>query len=189
MARLVLIALFLALGLLNAQAADLSRFPQVTDQSYVEPGGRRVLQLAVEVDAPTEAIWRAWTTAEGWESFAVRHCRLDRFGVGGVFETSYAETFTPGGPETIRNEIVAYVPYRILAIRNVKAPAGFENAEAFSRTITVLEFAALTGGRTRVLLTGVEFEPTPAFEALYEQFALGNAFTLDKLRQRFAAAP
>lgn len=186
--RRVVLALAAIVGFgAPARAADLSKFQHVQDTSFEETDGDRVLQLAIDVPAPPDAVYAVWTTAEGWESFAVRHARLDRFGVGAVIETSYAETFTPGAPGNIENKIAAYVPGRMITLQTVKAPRGFAHAEEFYRTVTVLEFDPAPDGGTRVTLSGVGFERTPAFDDLYEKFAVGNAYTLEKLRERFAA--
>lgn len=170
----------------GALAAEPPRFPAVTDASYRETDGAKVLAVSVDVPAPAAEVWRAWTTTEGWKSFAVKNAVVD-FRVGGMIETSYAETFTPGAPGNIVNEIVAYVPERMMTIRNRKAPVGFEDAAEFQRTVTVIELTPIAGG-TRVSLSGVGFRPEPAFDRLYAKFSVGNAWTLDKLRQRYTGA-
>jgi len=183
----LLAALLLALSA-PALAAEPPRFPAVADTSFTEPDGDRVMQLSVEVPASRAAVWGAWTTREGWESFAVRHARVD-FRVGGVIETSYAAEFTPGAAGNIENVVEAYVPERMLVIRNRKAPAGFADATEFAATATVLEFETLAPDRTRVTLTAVGFAPGPAYDDLLAKFRVGNAYTLDRLRLRFSGEP
>lgn len=180
-------SLVVALGILFAaptHAADLSKFPHVKDGSFVEASGAKVLRLSIDVPAPPAEVWKAWTTAEGWKSFAVRNAVVD-FRIGGVIETNYAESFTPGAPGNIENVVVAYVPERMLTIQNRKAPAGFANPAEFQQTVTVIELEPVAGG-TRVTLSGVGFRPEPAFDDLYGMFAVGNAWTLEKLYERFA---
>lgn len=183
--RTLTIAAFLIAAAAAAPSIAEPRFPHVADTSFVEADGDRVMQLSVVVAASPDQVWRAWTTAEGWKSFAVRNATVD-FRVGGIIETNYASEFVPGAPENIRNEVVAYVPERMLTIRTVQTPRGFPNAEAFKRTATILEFAPAEGG-TRVQLTAVGFEPGAAFDDLYTKFSFGNAYTLEKLRERFSS--
>lgn len=178
-------ALLIAPPALAQASPPANPFPHVTDASITEPDGDRVLQLWIDVPATPDAVWRTWTTAEGWKSFAVRHALVD-FRVGGRIETSYAESFTPGSAANIVNEVIAYVPGRMLTIRNVQAPPGFEHAAEFARTVTTIEMFAVDGG-TRVVVTGTGFVPGPAYDTLFQRFKAGNSWTLEKLRERLAA--
>jgi uncharacterized protein YndB with AHSA1/START domain len=157
----------------------------VEDTSFVEANGDRVLQLSAVIDAPGGNVWQTFSTAEGWKQLGVKMAAVD-FRVGGVIETSYTAGAKPGDPGNIKNEIVAYVPDRLLAIRNVQAPPGFVHAEEFGRTATVIEMEPAEVGKTRLRITGVGFKPGTAFDDLYGKFLAGNAYTLDLLRKRWA---
>lgn len=179
-------ARLLALCLLGTSclAEPNKSFPQVDDSSDTEPNGSRVIRLAVEVAAPSDAVWRAFTTSEGWKSFAVALASVD-FRVGGIIETSYNPQALVGDPDNIKNEIVAYVPGRILAIRCVQAPRNFEHKQEFFATSTLIEIVPVSEKASRVLATSAGFKPGAAYDALFPKFRLGNAYTLDKLRLRF----
>ena len=177
-------ALALAAGSAEAQATGAAT--AVENTSFVEPDGDRVMQLSTTVPAPPAQVWEAFTTAQGWKRLGVRMASVD-FRVGGAIETSYRAEARPGDPGNIRNEIVGYVPERLLVIRNVQAPPGFAFAEEFSRTATVIELEPGAGGGTRVRLSGVGFRPGAAYDDLYGKFTAGNAYTLDLLRRSFAA--
>jgi uncharacterized protein YndB with AHSA1/START domain len=176
----------LAVALAAPGAAWGQAASAVVDSSFSEPDGDRVLQLSATIPAPPEAVWRAITTAEGWKRLGVRMASVD-FRIGGVIETSYRADAHPGQAGNIRNEIVAYVPDRMLVIRNVQAPPGFPHAQEFSQTVTVFELQPAEGNTTVLRVSGVGFRPSPAFDALYGMFAAGNAATLDLLRRSFAA--
>lgn len=156
------------------------RFPDVRDSSFTEPGGSRVIRLSATVRRPAAEIWTALSTAEGWKRWAVKAAWVD-FRVGGIIETSYSPDAVKGAPGNIRNEIVAYVPGRMLAIRNVQAPPDFQYAEEFSRTSTVIELTP-HGDETEVVLTAAGYGPGAAYDALYEQFLAGDAWTLQNLK-------
>lgn len=157
-----------------------ARFPDVRDSSHTEQGGVRVIRLSTTVRRPVADLWNALSTAEGWKLWAVKQAWID-FRVGGIIETSYSAEAVQGAAANIRNEIVAYAPGRMLAIRNVQAPPGFQHAEEFSRTATVIELTP-RGGETEVTLTAVGFLPGPAYDALYAGFRAGNAWTLQNLK-------
>lgn len=164
-----------------AQAAG-----QLQDSSSVEPNGHRVIALSIEVPAPPDAVWSALTTSEGWLRLGVSFAHVD-FRTGGVIETGYAPDATAGAPGNIRNQIVAYVPGRMLAIRNIQAPPRFPHAAEFAETATVMELDPVGDDRTRVRLTATGFAPGPAFDVLYAFFLRGNGQTLETLRDSFAA--
>jgi len=178
---LIPLALFLALsGILRAEPHK--NYPTVDDAS--ETNGDRVIRLSVEVAAPPGAVWRAFTTAEGWKSFAVAFAEVD-MKVGGIIETSYNAKARAGDPDNIKNEIVAYIPGRMLAIRCVQAPRDFKHPQEFFSTATVFELAPTEKHTTKVTLTAVGYRPGDAYDALFKMFRWGDAYTLDKLRARF----
>jgi len=186
MRRLLLSAI--AVALLAAPAAANPAFPNVTDTSYAEPDGSQVIRQSIRVKAPAERVWTAISTAEGWRGWAVPAAWVD-FRIGGVIETSYDPAATRGRAGNIRNEIVTYVPGRLLAIRTIQAPPGFEHAEEFGRTTTLLELKSLDADTTEVTLTGVGFRPEPAFKALFEKFRQGDAWTLESLKKSLEGTP
>lgn len=157
-----------------------ARFPDVRDSSYTDQDGSRVIRLSTTVRRPGADLWNALSTAEGWKLWAVKQAWVD-FRVGGIIETSYSPEAVQGSGANIKNEIVAYAPGRMLAIRNVQAPPGFRHAEEFSRTATIIELTP-HGGETEVTLTGVGFLTGPAYDALYDQFLAGDAWTLQNLK-------
>jgi hypothetical protein len=159
-------------------------FPKVDDTSDAEANGNKVIRLAVDVKAGTNEVWRALSTAEGWKSYAVAFASVD-MQVGGIIETSYRAEARAGDPGNIKNQIVAYIPGRMLAIRCVQAPPDFEHKDEFFATATVLEIAPGVDGGSRVTLTAVGYRPVEAYETLFKNFRWGDAYTLDKLRLHF----
>lgn len=178
---LVAVAALLSGGPAVAQSAS-----QLQDTSSVEANGHRIIQLSLEIPALPSEVWTALTTSEGWRRLGVSFASVD-FRTGGIIETGYAADAVAGSPGNIRNQITAYVPGRMLAIRNVQAPPGFPHADAFAETATVMELEPVDGGRTRITLTATGFAPGPAFDTLYGFFLQGNGMTLEGLRNSFAA--
>jgi len=178
--------LFLALATPGPALAQAATPPAaaVANTSFMEPDGDRVMQISTVVPAPPAEVWKALSTAEGWKRLGVKMAAVD-FQVGGMIETNYRADAQPGERSNIKNLIVAYLPERLLVIRNVQAPAGFANAEAFSRTATIIELEPWGGGQTRVRLSGVGFRPGGAYDDLYGKFTAGNAYSLDLLRRSF----
>jgi uncharacterized protein YndB with AHSA1/START domain len=179
-----------ALAVSPATAAERSwrDFKDVSNSSFVEPGGDRSLQLSVEVPATPHEVFTAFTTSEGFSSWAVPVAKID-FRIGGFIEASYDPHAKPGDPGNIRNEIVAYVPDRLLVIRNAQAPPGFADPELFRRTVTIIELVSLSPRLTQVTLTNAGYGAGERFDALYKNFEWGDAYTLEELRRRFETGP
>ncbi len=178
-------ALVLTAGAANAQAAKSWRdFPGVSNTSYVDAAGERALQLSMDIPAAPHDVFQAFATAEGFKRWAVAVARVD-LRTGGEIEASYDPKAAIGDPNNIKNQIVTFIPDRLLVIRNVQAPAGFPGKDAFQKTVTVIEFEAITTG-TRVRLTNTGYGTGPEADTVYGHFEWGNAYTLAELRKRFA---
>lgn len=182
---LVLGATLCALNLARAQASAPS---PVVDSSYRLPDGERVLELSVDVPAPLEDVWRAFATAEGFASWAVKVARVD-LRVGGEYETSYDPKAQFGAPGNIRNQIVALVPLRLVVLRNVQAPpvTAFD-VPTFQLLQTAVHFRAVGDSLTRVVLQNPGYREGEKFDGVYRHFQAGNRWTLEKLRERFTPA-
>lgn len=175
-------------GALHAQAAGGKDFPEVENSSFAEATGDRVLQLSIVVPAPRAEVWAAFTTSEGYRTWATPLAWVD-LKVGGIIETNYNPTAKLGSPDNIRNQITAYLPDRLLALRNVQAPAGFPGAAELGQTAVVIELASPTPDTTRITLSGVGYGPGPVFDNLYRQFEWANAYSLSELKARFVSGP
>lgn len=189
--RLFLAALAVAVTTASAapaQVPDWRQYRDVTNSSFVEADGDRVLQLSIVVKATPAEVWRAFTTGEGYREWATPMASLD-LAVDGVIETSYDAKAKVGDPYNIKNRIVAYVPERMLAIRNVQAPAAFPHRDLFSRVSTTITLEDLGQGRTRVQITAVGYGKEPGFDVLYRHFEWGNAYSLNELKTRFEVGP
>ena len=138
------------------------------------------------VDAPVDRVWRAVATAEGWREWAVPVA----WQLGpDELETSYEPTAQPGGPQTIRQRILARVAGRIIAFRTVKAPDGFPHFDVFGRTTSLFELEPVGERRTRVRVIGAGYPDTDAGRQLIGFFRDGNRITLERLQRRFRDGP
>jgi uncharacterized protein YndB with AHSA1/START domain len=172
----------------DSKAHSWRDFPGVTNTSFTEPSGDRAIQLSIDVPAAVHDVYAAFTTTEGFSSWAVPVTQVE-LRVGGIMESSYDAHARIGDPNNIRNQIVAYVPERLLVIRNVQAPPNLSNAELFQRTVSVIEFAAVDRGHTRVTMTNAGYGAGEEFASLYRNFEWGDAYYLAELRKRFERGP
>ena len=186
--RLCGLLVLLALPGFAAAEPSWRDFPGVSNSSFIEPNGDRAIQLSIEVPADPDAVFNAFTTSEGFRSWAVPVARID-LRTGGMIESSYDAGASIGDRDNIRNEILAFIPDRLLVIRNVQAPRSFVDPELFQRTVTIIEFASAGANRTRVTLTNSGYGSGAGFDRLYRQFEWGDAYSLASLRRRFEQGP
>ena len=184
MTPLVAFAAACALNVAVAQAPPPA-YP-VDDQSGVAADGTRVLQQSLVVPAAVADVWTAFTTSEGFASWAAPVAFVD-FRLGGYIEATYDPKGTIGAPGNIRNEIVAFVPQRMLAIRNTQTPPSTAfDASTFQKLHTVIFFEAAGATATRVTIVQPGYGTGEKFDGVYTHFARGNAWSLQQLAKRFA---
>ncbi len=183
-----------AFGLAIGQAAEPATFPDwrqyrdVTNSSFVEADGDRVLQLSIIVSASPAQVWDAFTSAEGTRAWVAPVSAID-LRIGGDIEASYDPAAKIGDPDNIRNRIVAYVPQHLLSFRNVQAPKALRHRELFGDIVTTVEIEGLGAARTRVSLTAVGYGQGEGFDFLFRHFEWGNAYSLNELKKRFETGP
>lgn len=147
---------------------------------------QRALHHQAIIEAPVGDVWNAFTTSEGFASWAVAKADID-FRIGGDMRSSYNPQSTLDDDSTIVNRILAYEPQRMLAIQNVQAPKGFQDADLFQQTWTVITLEPIALDRTQLRSVGLGYGEGPAWDALYEKFKAGNAYVYAKLQRKFSA--
>lgn len=184
--RLLRLVFVVAGALLASVAAAGSA---VVDASRSENDGTRTLHLSIELPAAATDVWSALTTTDGWRSWAAPMAEVD-FRLGGIIETSYDIAAVRGAPGNIRNEIVAFAPPRMFAIRNVQAPprTAFD-VPTFQALHTVVFVEPLDERRTRVSIVQPGYRSGEPWDTVYKHFAWGNAWTLEQLKTRFETGP
>jgi uncharacterized protein YndB with AHSA1/START domain len=176
--------------LLTASAATVLFFAGMTgaclagstikDTSFKDRDGHRIQQLKMVVEAPVAAVWSAFTTDDGLKSWVapVAHVELAN---DGMMEASYSITAKIGDPDNIKNQIIAYVPERLLVYHNVHVPKGAPPDFALLGSIrTIVEMSDLGDRRTRITESGVGYGEGASYDALFKHFSAGNIeeFTL-----------
>jgi uncharacterized protein YndB with AHSA1/START domain len=151
----------------------------------VEPAIARTLEHEAIIDAPVADVWDAFTTNDGAETWMVAQAEID-LRVGGDMRTSYNPKSNLNDEFTIVNRIISFEPQRMLSIQNVQAPTGFKHPELFQQTWSVLYFEPLGPKQTHVRIVGLNYGEGADWDVVYGHFKGGNAYVLDKLKQRFA---
>ena len=175
-------------ALVMATSALAAEPPHVKDSSFTEPGGERVLQESIVIEAPAACAWKAFTdeaTIRAWNA-PLAHVDLRN---GGVIEESYDAKAVLGGPQTIRHRIITYLPGRLLVLRNISAPPGLPGADLYPTIIQIVTLDPLSDSQTLVTLSGAGYGVGGAYDKLYGFFRQGNAEYLASLKALCEPAP
>ncbi|MBV9420983.1 MAG: SRPBCC domain-containing protein [Alphaproteobacteria bacterium] len=174
------------LGLAVAALLAISAKAAVSDESFKDASGARVLKESIVVDADAAAVWSAFATDAGFEKWAAPWAHIVP-GNGGTIEFGFAPNGTPGAANNVRHRIAVWLPNRMLVFANEYLPPGpgpFDGA-AFRETRTILTFEDAGMGKTKVTETVVGFGSTPAHDNLYTHLHDGNAQYLTLLAKSF----
>jgi uncharacterized protein YndB with AHSA1/START domain len=136
------------------------------------------------VNAPVAEVWSLFTTSQGYRATGAAQADV-RLAVGGEIRSHYDPNGKLGDAETIVNEILAYEPERMLAIRVKQAPASFPHRDAVGDTWTVIYFNPAGDNMTHVRIVGLGYDDSPASQATRKFFAEGNRATLDHIARRY----
>lgn len=140
----------------------------------------KALAFEVTVPAPVEAVWQAFTTKDGLQTWLWRDCRVD-LRAGGDWIVQYTPTATGGGT------IVSFTPQREIVMRAM-APERFPTVRA-TRTVATFRFEAAGAAATKVTLVQTGWQAGPEWDAAYDYLAGGNAQLLMQLHRRFTMGP
>ena len=179
----------LALVALASFAVAAEDGAKARTESRTESDGTRTLQQSIELPGvPVEQAWSAFTTSEGFRSWAAPIAAVD-FRLGGFIEASYDPARAIGSPGNIRNEIVAFVPLRMLAFRNRETPSDAPfDAATFQSLHTVVLFEP-SATATRVTIVQPGYRSGEPWDTVYRHFERGNGWSLEQLRRRFVQGP
>lgn len=150
----------------------------VTVQRQLTP--EKALRLEVTVPAAVDAVWQAFTTKDGLQTWLWKDCRVD-LRAGGDWIVQYTPTATGGGT------IVSFVPGREVVIRAL-APERFPTVRQ-TRTLATFRFDAVGNGATKVTLLQTGWQAGDEWDAAYDYLATGNAQLLAQLHRRFTLGP
>lgn len=136
------------------------------------------------INAPVAEVWNLFTTSDGFRRTGAAQAQVD-LRIGGEIRAHYDLNGKLGDPETIVNEILAYEPQRMLAIRVKQAPASFPEPQAVREIWTVLYFTPSGADMTHIRIVGLGYSDDQASRAVRDHFAKGNRWTLDHIAKQY----
>jgi uncharacterized protein YndB with AHSA1/START domain len=134
------------------------------------------------INAPVDAVWNAFTTKAGLETWLVGKTEIE-LKVGGTWLTNYSKESNLKDDTTIHQTILALDTGRMLAFKTSKPPANFP-FPGVTQTWTVVYFEQAPSG-TRVVARMFGFGEDEQSLKMRAFFERGNKSELDKLVKLF----
>ena len=169
-----------------AAAAGPAKTPDVSDTSFVTADGAKTLQQSVVIAAPAATLWKAFADTDEFKRWNSPVAAVD-LRVGGSLEASYDPRHALGDPDNIRHRIITFLPGRLIVFQNIQAPHELPDAQAFQRTVTVVEYEPAGDGRTRVTISSTGWGTDAPSDRLYRFFQADNAELLQKMKSVYEA--
>jgi uncharacterized protein YndB with AHSA1/START domain len=164
--------------------AAVSTTTALAAPDYVAPAAGSAQITEGFINAPVAEVWRVFTTAEGFKATGADKADVD-LRIGGAIRSHYGPQGVLGDAETIVNEILAYEPERMLAIRIRQAPASFPYGDAVTGTWSVIYLTPSGDNMTFVRMVGLGYRDDPQSQAVRKFFEEGNRQTLDHIAKRY----
>lgn len=137
-----------------------------------------------EVQASIDDVWAIFTTGEGFRKLGPAKADVD-LRIGGLIRSHYSAAGLLDDEGAIHNQIIAFEPPRMLAMRIHRPPANFPFKEAWKETWSVITFTDL-GDRTHVRIAGLGYTEDAESQQMRRFFQTGNQWTLQSLQSHFA---
>ncbi|HEY6642983.1 SRPBCC domain-containing protein [Povalibacter sp.] len=136
------------------------------------------------INAPLAEVWKLFTTPEGYKVLGVPQSQID-LRVGGLIRSHSVPKGVLGDPETRIEELLAYDPERMLALRTRQQPASIPYPDAVAGTWSVIYFTPSGADMTHVRIVGLGYRDDPSSQALRKLFAESSRGTLDQAAKRY----
>jgi hypothetical protein len=108
--------------------------------------------------------------------------------VGGSLEAGYNPKAVIGDPNNIKHRVITFLPERLIVFQNIQAPRQLPGAQAFQRTVIVVQFEPL-GQRYEVDAFLPGWGSDADSDRLYRFFQADNAEELQRWKHVYEAAP
>jgi uncharacterized protein YndB with AHSA1/START domain len=146
----------------------------------------RAIDKQVVVTAPIEAVWEAWTSKAGIESFFAPEAEVEAR-VGGAFHIHMDPYAVPGMKGADDMRYMALQPPTMLSF-DWNAPPSLPEARR-QRTFVVVRLAAVDGQSTRVTLHHTGWGDGGEWDKTFVYFDKAWGYVLGNLKKRYEVGP
>lgn len=140
-----------------------------------------VLIQEFTINVPIDSVWNAYTTKQGWESWATAIAEID-FKINGTIKTNYNKDGKIGDESTIILHVLNYVPRRLLTLQAELAdhfPEFIKEDEKDLYNVILFEEQGLA--KTKVMSYGIGYKNNEKYRSLMQFFVKGNEQSFNNL--------
>jgi uncharacterized protein YndB with AHSA1/START domain len=157
-------------------------FTQSTSKIDTLPSGELMLQQHIEINAPVENLWRAYTEPEEWKQWVTPVVEID-FKINGTIKSHYQPDAKIGDDGTIVIHILNYIPNKQITMQAEIAENFPEFVKGEEKNLySIVYFEKIDEGLTKVSLYGVGYKNEERWHELMKFFIQGNEMTLNNLK-------
>lgn len=140
----------------------------------------RIIHYEIEVNAPLEKIWNAWTTSEGITLFFSPKACVELW-PGGKFEMYFMLDNPEGLQGSEDCKVLSYLPMKMLSF-SWNAPPDNPTVRK-ERTWVVLQFEESASGSVHVTFDNLGYLNGPDWDRAYDYFVRAWKSVLDSLKR------
>ncbi|NER18640.1 hypothetical protein [Spongiivirga citrea] len=169
---LLIIAIFCSgLTISQSNLSDKKRVESIIDSTNTN---NVVLIQKFKVGASIDEIWKVFTTKNGWESVFVPLAEVD-FKIGGTIKSSYNKNARIGDSTTIVNNIINFVPKKVITLQAELSPHFPEFMKQDAKDFyNIIYFSSIDNATIEVTSYGIGYKNTAKYKALLDFFIKGN---------------
>ena len=156
----------------------------VHDSSFTAADGQRTLQQWIDIRGPASCVWQAFTDPAALRASGISFARVELRNGGGVEE---GFTLDPKPGETIRHQIITYLPESLLVLRNQATPTGLPGADLYPTIVQVISIEPQGLGVVRLSLAHTGYGAGGGYDDLYGFFRAHNPAFLTGAKARCEA--
>lgn len=169
--QIIFLSFSITLFAQNTQAELEKRVSSVIDSSKAD---NLVLKQSFVVNVSLDSVWNAYTTKNGWESWATSIAEID-FKVNGIIKTNYNKNGKIGDDSTIILHVINYIPKRMLTLqaeltKNFPEFMKEDEKDLFNMVL----FEEISPSKTKVISYGIGYKNNEKYMALMKFFIQGN---------------
>ena len=155
----------------QAQQIEKSRVTSSIDSSI---SNELVLIQEFNINAGVESVWEAYTTAEGWKNWVAPLVEID-LKIGGQIRANYNSEGSIGDSTTIINNIINYVPERLITLQSEISEHFPEFMKEDAKNFyNVVYFNRVDKNTTNVISYGIGYRNNEKYNTLMKFFISGN---------------
>lgn len=164
-----------------SSAQHLPQDDRIQTKLDTTKAGELILRQSFTVDAPAELVWKYFTQADLYSTWAAPVAEIN-LKINGAIRANYRPDSTLADEGTITTHILNYIPERLLTLQ-AEIPADFpyfmkQYQEDF---YNVIEFEETGDQQTTVTSYGMGYRNTEQFHDMISMFAKGNKASYNKL--------